>query len=280
MTPSKTTRGFVVAVIGSTGVGKTKLGIAIAKLLETEVISIDSLQVYRPGGIMSAKVTPEEMDGVKHHLVDYLSADEEPDDFLHSAIVAIDDLHAQNRVPVLVGGSTSLTIPLIFDKLQPRYEVLVFRLWSEKSVLRPRLDNRIDEMLENGLLDELRDLYRLEKRLLEREDFGRGIWKAIGYRELYPYLASDGTNGMLLQDGISQMKENTELYAEAQVSWWESKLLPLLRVHRILHQSLEVTTSGRWQEDVEMPALRICASKLYDTPGAFFISGQNRMTNL
>ena len=266
MTGTESNRKSVLAIVGPTGVGKTKLGVAIAKALMTEVVSVDSLQVYSAGGIMTAKVTTEEMNGVKHHLVDYLPADEEPDDFFRLAYTTIDDLHRRNRIPVLVGGSTSLTIPLLFDKFKPRYRILVFTLWSVESTLCSRLDDRVDEMIYNGLLSELKDIYKLEKKLLRTEVFSRGIWKAIGYREFHPYLASNGENDILLFDGVSQMKENTKLYAKAQISWLESKLMPLLKGQQIPQHSFEVTTPGRWQEDVEKPAIRICTDWILAKP--------------
>jgi adenylate dimethylallyltransferase (cytokinin synthase) len=266
MTSTESNRRSVLAIVGPTGVGKTKLGVAIAKVLMTEVVSVDSLQVYSAGGIMTAKVTAEEMNGIKHHLVDYLPADEEPDDFFRLAYATIDDLHRRNCIPVLVGGSTSLTIPLLFDKFKPRYRILVFTLWSAESTLCSRLDDRIDEMIYNGLLSELKDIYKLEKKLLRTEVFSRGIWKAIGYREFHPYLASGGENDMLLSDGISQMKENTKLYAKAQIFWLKSRLIPLLKDQQIPQHSFEVTTSSRWQTDIEKPAIRICTDWILAKP--------------
>jgi tRNA A37 N6-isopentenylltransferase MiaA len=71
----------IIAIIGPTGVGKTKLGIALAKALTGEVISVDSLQLYRYGDIITAKPTTKEMEGIKHHLIDYLQPDQEPTTF-------------------------------------------------------------------------------------------------------------------------------------------------------------------------------------------------------
>jgi len=65
----------IIAIVGPTGVGKTKLGIALVKAMNGEVISVDILQTYRHGGIMTAKPTIQEMDGVTHHLIDYLQPD-------------------------------------------------------------------------------------------------------------------------------------------------------------------------------------------------------------
>jgi adenylate dimethylallyltransferase (cytokinin synthase) len=185
------------------------------------------------------------MSGVKHLLFDCLPADEEPDNFFHLAYAIIDDLHRRNCIPMLVEGSTSLTILLLFDKLKPRYRTLVFTLWPVESTLCSRLDDRVDKMIYNGLLSELKDLYKLEKKLLRTEVFSRGIWKAIGYRKFNTYLESNGENGILLSDGISQMKENTKLYAKAQIYWLDSKLMPLLKISKFRGIDFEMTTSGR-----------------------------------
>ena len=93
----------VVIVLGPTAVGKTKIGIELAKKLNTEIISGDSVQVYKKLDIGSAKVTLEEMDGVKHHLIDILDAgsDYSVCDFQNQARALMDNL----EVPMIVGGT-------------------------------------------------------------------------------------------------------------------------------------------------------------------------------
>ena len=84
----------VIVVLGPTAVGKTKIGIELAKRLNTEVISGDSVQVYRKLNIGSAKATLEEMDGVKHHLIDILDPTEDYSvcDFQKQARQLIDEM--------------------------------------------------------------------------------------------------------------------------------------------------------------------------------------------
>lgn len=79
----------IFAVVGPTGVGKTKLCIAIAKALNGEVVSVDSLQVYRDAKVVTVRPTPQEMEGIPHHLIDCLEATEEPDNFAGLAVAAI-----------------------------------------------------------------------------------------------------------------------------------------------------------------------------------------------
>ncbi|PVH68921.1 hypothetical protein DL98DRAFT_542021 [Cadophora sp. DSE1049] len=248
----------VIVITGPTGLEKTKLGVAIAKALQSEVLSIDSLQVYNVGHIMTAKATIKEMDGIKHHLVDYLPAEKEPDDFSRSASTIIDDLHRRKCVPVLVGGSTSLLAPLLLDNCKPLYHMLVLVLQSSEPKLYTTLDTRVDQMMENGLLDELRTIYSLEEKLLEANDFSRGIWKAIGYREFYPYLRSETSRDDLLLLGRSQMKMRTKIYAKAQVAWLDTQLIPVLLEHRISLHRLDVTDTEHWVNDVESTAIDIC----------------------
>ena len=93
----------VIIILGPTAVGKTKIGIEIAKRLNTEIISGDSVQVYKKLDIGSAKATLEEMDGVKHHLIDILEPTEDYSvcDFQQHARRIMDDL----EIPLIVGGT-------------------------------------------------------------------------------------------------------------------------------------------------------------------------------
>lgn len=94
-------------VIGSTGVGKTKLGAELARALDGEVVSADSMQVYKGFDIGSAKATEEEMLGVPHHLLDVCEASEEFSvaAFRTAALSVIEDIHNRGKLPVVVGGT-------------------------------------------------------------------------------------------------------------------------------------------------------------------------------
>jgi len=97
----------LIAIVGPTAVGKTALSIELAKKFNCEIISIDSVQIYKRFDIGSAKVTPEEMNGVVHHLIDEL----EPNatcsvyDFQKLARDKIDDIHSRGKIPLLIGGT-------------------------------------------------------------------------------------------------------------------------------------------------------------------------------
>ena len=97
----------LIAIVGPTAVGKTALSIELAKKFNCEIISIDSVQIYKKFDIGSAKVTKEEMDGVVHYLIDEL----EPTvtcsvyDFQKMARSLIDDIHKRGKIPLLIGGT-------------------------------------------------------------------------------------------------------------------------------------------------------------------------------
>ena len=97
----------LIILTGPTAVGKTELSIALAKAVNGEIISADSMQVYRHMDIGTAKITPEEMQGVPHHLIDIL----EPDTAFNVAMFqklakeAMEGIYARGRIPVVVGGT-------------------------------------------------------------------------------------------------------------------------------------------------------------------------------
>ncbi len=97
----------VISLVGATASGKTSLGVAIAKALDGEVISCDSMQVYRGMSIATAAPTDNETEGIRHHLVGYVDPDEEYSvaRFQADAGRAVRDIFARGRVPILVGGT-------------------------------------------------------------------------------------------------------------------------------------------------------------------------------
>jgi tRNA dimethylallyltransferase len=97
----------VIAVVGPTAAGKSDLGVALARRLGGDVVNADSMQLYRGMDIGTAKLTPAERGGVPHHLLDVWDVTETASvaDYQRMARAEIDRLHAEGRVPVLVGGS-------------------------------------------------------------------------------------------------------------------------------------------------------------------------------
>ena len=97
----------LVILTGPTAVGKTELSIKLAKAINGEIISADSIQVYKHFDIGSAKVTKEEMDGVKHYLIDVLEPDEEFNIYVFKklAMEAMDEIYAKGKIPIIAGGT-------------------------------------------------------------------------------------------------------------------------------------------------------------------------------
>ena len=141
----------VIAVVGPTASGKTSLGVALAKALDGEVISFDSMQIYEGMDIATAKPTAEEMQGVPHHLIGCVSPDAafSAAQFKTLCTEALEDVLGRKKVPVLVGGTG-----LYFDTIY--YNTSYFE--NADSSMRETLSARLREEGAQALLQELRDI--------------------------------------------------------------------------------------------------------------------------
>lgn len=130
----------VIAVVGATASGKTALGVEIAKTFGGEVVSADSMQIYEGLDIATAKPTAEEMQGIPHHLISVLPADHPCSvaEYVEMARVKIAEIHAKNKLPVIVGG-TGLYVDSLLDNIQfpdiPADDALRRRLYAEAESL-------------------------------------------------------------------------------------------------------------------------------------------------
>ena len=107
----------LIILTGPTAVGKTSLSIRLAKAVDGEIISADSMQIYKHMDIGSAKVTKEEMDGVPHHLIDLLEPWEECNvvTFQQLAKTALEEIASRGRVPIVAGGTGFYIQALLYD---------------------------------------------------------------------------------------------------------------------------------------------------------------------
>ena len=107
----------LVILTGPTGVGKTELSIKLAKKINGAVISADSIQVYRHMDIGSAKIMPQEMDGVKHYLIDIINPDEEFNVFVFQKLAknAMDEIYNQGKIPIITGGTGFYIQSVLYD---------------------------------------------------------------------------------------------------------------------------------------------------------------------
>ncbi|KXH62213.1 hypothetical protein CSAL01_10598 [Colletotrichum salicis] len=257
----------LIAIVGPTGIGKTRLSVNIASVVDVEVVSVDSIQVYRDCPIMAAQVTREEMKGVPHHLVDYLDVIDEPVDFTHDAIQCIKSIHSRGRVPMICGGSTSLVEPLLFHPFVQEQNLLVLVLNSDLETVSQLCNQRIEQMMKDGLLDEVKHLYDLERQHGRFEDHTRsGAWKSIGYPELRDWCCAEGPEAAdkLLKQGIQLMQENTVAYASLQLKFLWSRLIPALSRNQQQYSVFNVVSRETFAQEVETPAIRRCKDWILD----------------
>ncbi|KAI0781243.1 tRNA isopentenyltransferase [Trametes elegans] len=191
---------------------------------------------------------------------------------LHDLLAAIDPLVSQRwhwrdsrkvltslriilenrRLASEVMKEQSTTIP------RPRYRTLCFWLYARPDVLKPRLDQRVDQMIEQGLLNEIRTLRTIASAgsgsalsiddsaatQEQRMDYTLGIYQAIGYKEFHDYLSSPSPSDAAFRAAVEQMKTGTRRYAKRQVAWIRNKLLPVVN-----------TTNAASQAETGVPAI-------------------------
>ena len=151
----------VVCVVGPTASGKTALGVWLAKHYNGEVVSCDSMQIYRRMDIGTAKPTREEMDGVPHHMIDVADPEEDysAERYRREAVPVVDDILARGQLPIIVGG-TGLYLDALLnghdfavkstgwrEKLQKKYdEEGIQPLWEALTEIDPESATRLHPM--------------------------------------------------------------------------------------------------------------------------------------
>lgn len=277
----------LIILAGPTAVGKTSLSIRLAKETGGEIISADSMQVYRHMDIGSAKIMKEEMEGVPHYLVDVLEPEEEFNvvRFQQMAEEAAERILEKGKIPLVVGGTGFYIQALLYDidftendgdesyrrqleqkasdeegaselyemlkavdlkaaqEIHPRnikrivralefyhqtgkkisehnetqrqkmspYNYAYFVLTDERGRLYERIDRRVDLMMEQGLLDEVR---YLKKRGVRKDSTAM---QGLGYKELYAYLEGEYP----LDEAVRIIKRDTRHFAKRQLTWFK-----------------------------------------------------------
>jgi len=142
----------LIILTGPTAVGKTALSIALAKAVDGEIISADSMQVYRHMDIGSAKITKAEMDGVSHHMIDILDPWEDFNVVLFQKLCkeAIADIHARGKMPILVGGTGFYIQAVLRD--------IAFTENEDDTVYRKELEQFAEANGDEALHDRLREI--------------------------------------------------------------------------------------------------------------------------
>lgn len=167
----------VIAIVGPTGVGKTKLSIALAKELNAQIISCDSMQFYKGLDIGTAKIKDEEKQGIKHHLLDILDPSEEFSVADYQRVVRnkIEDLHNKNIIPILVGGSGLYITSVLYDYTFPgnKRDESITKSLQEESLedLVKMLEKKAPKIaVETDLKNKRRVIRALEKNDEDREE--------------------------------------------------------------------------------------------------------------
>ncbi|KAJ7273388.1 tRNA isopentenyltransferase [Mycena rebaudengoi] len=169
-------------------------------------------------------------------------------------------------------------------RLEPRYRTLCFWVYGESGILNAQLDARVDKMIENGLLDEVRALHEISQSAAPSPevDYTLGIYQSIGYKEFHAYLSAspslpsqkDNAQEKAFAEALEAMKISTRQYAKRQISWIRNKLLPAIReVNAHEHGAvvptylLDATDLGEhWDARVRDPAVRIMQDFLTNDP--------------
>ena len=263
-------------ILGPTAVGKTAISVKLAKLFNGEIISCDSVQVYKGMDIGSAKIKKEETEGVPHHLIDIVSPKEDFTAFQFVLLMKekIKEISERNKLPIVVGGTSLYVKSLILnynfggagkdENLRKKLEVilknegveklyskleevnkslalktekdnpvrviraieialgsgektsskseidsLIFALTMEREKLYERINLRVDMMLDEGLVDEVK---RLKEEGLTREN---SSMKAIGYKEVLSFL--DGE--ISYERMVELIKQHSRNYAKRQLTF-------------------------------------------------------------
>ncbi|KAJ4488303.1 tRNA isopentenyltransferase [Lentinula aciculospora] len=171
------------------------------------------------------------------------------------------------------------------DILQPRFRTLCFWVYSKPEILKTRLDLRVDKMLKQGLLEEVRALQAFSNNadISDNEettsDYTFGIFQSIGYKEFHRYLSSPDPTEDEFSEAVKSMKTSTRQYAKRQTSWLRNKLLPMLyAANNSRHRNgdtdpstftylLDATELGKsWAANVREPAVKITNAFLDHQP--------------
>ncbi|UOQ47798.1 tRNA (adenosine(37)-N6)-dimethylallyltransferase MiaA [Gracilibacillus caseinilyticus] len=277
----------LIVIVGPTAVGKTALSIQVAKRFGGEVISGDSMQIYRGLDIGTAKVTETEKEGVPHHMIDIVEPDQSFSvaDFQQAVDQSIQTLSNQAKLPIIAGGTglyiqsviygylfsdnrrsedfqkliqeeierdgidnvykrlervdpeqarkihpnnkrrliralevydrTGLTMTAYQSSQQQEsvYDFRIIGLEMDRQLLYQRINQRVDMMIDQGLLAEVERLYQAG---LEDCQSMRGI----GYKEIIPYLKGEQT----LEEATELLKRNSRRFAKRQFTWFKNKM--------------------------------------------------------
>lgn len=273
----------VIVIVGPTASGKTATAIKVAKELNGEIVSADSMQIYKEMNIGTAKPTIEEQDGILHYMIDVVYPDEEFNvaKYKDMAEIAIEEILAKGKIPIIVGG-TGLYINTLVDAIEfvdigedlnyrnemlkraeiegasvihaelakidkdaadnidannirrviraleiykltgktktqldmesrkeVKYDYRMYGIKWDREKLYERIEKRVDIMLEEGLVDEVKNIipkYKISKTAIQ----------GLGYKEVIEFL----NNQISYEEMVEILKMETRRYAKRQLTWF------------------------------------------------------------
>jgi tRNA dimethylallyltransferase len=274
----------VIVICGPTASGKTSLSIELAKRINGEIVSCDSMQIYKEMDIGTAKPTKEEMQGIKHYLIDFVSPEERYSvaDYKKDAKKAIKEIIEKGKTPIVVGGTGLYVDSLIYEieypniefdekyrqqlekraesegleklyeeaknidplaiqkistndakrilrileiyhatgktktqqemesrKNPPEYEYQIYAIKWDREILYKRINQRVDQMIEQGLIEEVKEILKKHK------EFPTAM-QGLGYKEVVEYLNGNDTK----EEMIEKIKRETRRYGKRQMTWF------------------------------------------------------------
>lgn len=260
----------VIFIMGATGTGKSKLSVDIATRFPAEIINSDKIQCYKGLDIVTNKLHESERGGIPHHLLGFISnpdAEFTAEDFCCHANKSISIITGRGRTPIVVGGSISYLEALVDTDFRAKYSLCFIWLDVELLVLFDYVNERVDQMVEAGLVEEIREYF--EPGL----DYSRGIRRAIGVPEMDKYFLSemqqlkDGNNldkEVFLRPAIQETKLNTQMLVLRQVEkirrlrdelGWELHRIDPTTVFK--RRRAAEDKAAAWNEVVLTPCLKI-----------------------
>ena len=170
----------VIVIVGPTASGKTSLSIEIAKRINAEIISADSMQIYKDMDIGTAKVTKEEMQGIKHYLIDVVSPEERytVSDFKQAAESAIEEILKKGKTPIIVGGTGLYVDSLIYGI---EYQEMNFdENYREELMKKSETEKGLNELFEEAVKIDFEAMRKISPRDRKRIIRVLEIYKATG----------------------------------------------------------------------------------------------------
>ena len=215
----------LVVIVGPTASGKSKLAVELAHWLQTEIVSADSMQIYRGMQIGTAKPTVEEMEGIEHHLIDFVELNEpfSVADYVAHAKTCVERISQKGKIPILVGG-TGLYINSFLDNLQ-------FSDEEKDTILCEQLAEKAREQGVQALVEELRSFDPQSAERIDSHNVGR-IIRAI---EIYR------TTGMTMTEHMEQSRRIPSPYSACIIGLdYTDRAILYDRINRRVDQMLHM----------------------------------------